>query len=58
MMEKNGMLTLTSEEMETYKDGKVPDRVVKEWELDFNSLDSMIKAGSFQVIGQSADDND
>lgn len=58
MMEKNGMLTLTSEEMETYKDGKVPDRVVKEWELDFNSLDSMIKAGSFQVIDQSADDND
>lgn len=55
MMEKNGMLTLTSKEMESYKEGKVPDRIEKEWELDFNSLDGMIKAGSFQVVDETTD---
>lgn len=57
MMEKNGMLTLTSKEMDSYKEGKVPDRIEKEWELDFNSLDGLIKAGSYQVVDDDKSDD-
>lgn len=50
MMEKNGMLTLTDDDMKMYKEGKVSDRLKKEWEMDYSSLDGMVKEGSFRMI--------
>jgi hypothetical protein len=52
MMEKNGMLTLTENDMSLYKEGKVSERLINEWELDFSSLDGMIKAGSYEVLSE------
>ncbi len=55
-MEKNGMLTLTEKDMSLYKKGEVSEKLSKEWELDFNSLDGMIKAGSFELVEGKKDD--
>jgi len=57
MLEKNGMLTLTENDLGLYKEGKVSSRLSKEWELDFNSLDGMIKAGSYKVVDDQIDVN-
>ena len=58
MMEKNGMLSLTAEEMAEYRKGRVPKRVEEDWELDFTSLDGMVKSGSVEVIGDNENKQD
>lgn len=57
MMEKNGMLTLTQKDMDMYKEGKVSSRVKEKWELDFTSMEEMVKAGSFQIVNDNTDDS-
>lgn len=54
MMEKNGMLMLTEKDMNLYKQGEVSDHLKEEWGLDFDSMDTMVKQGSFQIVN---DDN-
>ena len=55
-MEKNGMLTLTNRDMDLYKKGEVSPRLSTNWELDFNSLDGIIKAGSFELVVDKTND--
>lgn len=56
MMEKNGMLTLNERDMTLYREGVVSKRVKEGWELDFESLDGIIKAGSFTLIDVNSED--
>lgn len=55
MMEKNGQVTLTEEEMKLYKEGKVSERLKEDWDLDFTSLDGMVKEGSVKLVNDKED---
>lgn len=56
MLEKTGMLELTSDELEKVKkDKQLPDRLQKSWDLQPKELEEMVKAGEYRVISSNND---
>lgn len=53
MMEKNGMLTLTEQDMEMYKEGQVSQKVKEAWDIEYEEMDQLVKAGSFQIVNEN-----
>lgn len=48
MMEKNGSLKLSPEEVKQIREGVVPDRIKDSWGLSLEELSVMIAAGDYQ----------
>lgn len=50
-MEKNGSLTLTREELESFqKTGDVPFRLCEAWSVTSDELSDIIKSGCYTLI--------
>lgn len=50
MLEKNGMLPLTQEELELIKKGEVPESVKRNWGLEAQEVEDLVKSGSYKLI--------
>lgn len=52
IMEKNGRITLTLEELKQYKEGISPIRLLNQWEISEAELKEILDSGMFEVVPQ------
>lgn len=50
MLEKQGMVVLTDEDLEEYNRGKVSSRVQETWDLSFSDLKAIIASKQYVTI--------
>jgi hypothetical protein len=50
MLEKQGMVVLTDEDLEQYNRGQVSDRVKQTWDLSFNDLKEVVETKQYVIV--------
>jgi hypothetical protein len=50
MIEKNGSILLTEEDLQEYRDGKVSARVYDLWQLSYEQLKEIVEHNNYKVI--------
>ncbi len=53
-MQKSSLVTLTSEDIEDFKSGKVSDRLLETWNLTYNELREIIESERYVLVSTNS----